>query len=168
MARCIFLDIDGVLNSHRTAVAFQSILQRRLDPVAVMMLYRLVTCADAAIVISSTWRLDDQWLTTIWGCLREAGWPWNHTAFLPLGECPIIDRTPRLPGVRGIEIQAWLDANPEYDDYIILDDDSDMLESQMDRFIHCPHYVGFDWDGWLKIRELWPEVDDRTRLHEVE
>lgn len=158
------LDVDGVLNSHRTAVAFQSILQRKLDPVAVMMLYRIVTKANAQIVVSSTWRLDDDWKLTVWGCLREAGWPWNHTSFLPLGECPIIDRTPILRAagtIRGDEIQCWLDQNPQYDDYIILDDDSDMLDHQKDRFIHCDHHVGLGWEQWSQIRKIWPEVDER-------
>ena len=163
--RVIFLDIDGVLNSHRTAVAFESILQRRLDPVAVMMLYRVVTRASAQIVVSSTWRRDSQWLTTIWGCLREAGWPWDHTSFLPLGECPIIDRTTTEdlgPGtLRGHEIEHWLEAHPEVDDYIILDDDRDMLENQMDRFIHCDNQTGLAWKQWQRIREIWPEVDNR-------
>ena len=166
--RVIFLDIDGVLNSHRTAVAFQQMGYREMDPIAVRMLYRIVRCAEAHIVISSTWRLDDQYVATIWGCLRHAGWPWNHTALLPLGECPIIDRTPSnnwgIGVTRGHEIQDWLDANPSYDDYIILDDDSDMLESQMDRFIHCDHHVGLGWDQWSQIREIWPEVDDHERM----
>jgi hypothetical protein len=164
--RVIFLDIDGVLNSHRSAVAMQTF--HTLDPIAVKMLFRIVTLAEAKIVISSTWRQDKQWLTTIWGALRQAGWPWVHTGFLPLGECPIIDRTDVLPGVRGIEIQAWLDANPEYDDYIILDDDSDMLDSQMDRFIKCHYHTGLGWEGWQQIRKIWPEVDNTTEFRELE
>jgi len=166
MARIIMLDIDGVLNSHRSAVAMQTF--HTLDPIAVKMLFRVVTLAEAKIVISSTWRHDKQWLTTIWGALRQAGWPWVHSGFLPLGECPIIDRTDSLPGDRGIEIQAWLDANPEYDDYIILDDDSDMLDSQMDRFIKCYHHTGFGWEQWQKIGELWPEINNTTEFRELE
>jgi len=167
--RVIFLDIDGVLNSHRSAVAMQTF--HTLDPIAVKMLFRLVTLAEAKIVISSTWRLDKQWLTTIWGALRQAGWPWAHSGFLPLGECPIIDRTARTSpngSLRGYEIQDWLDANLKYDDYIILDDDSDMLDSQMDRFIKCYHHTGFGWEQWEKIRKLWPEVDNTTTYRDLE
>ena len=164
--RVIFLDIDGVLNSHRSAVAMQTF--HTLDPIAVKMLFRVVTLAEAKIVISSTWRQDKQWLTTIWGALRQAGYPWVHTGFLPLGECPIIDRTEVLRGDRGHEIQTWLDANPEYDDYIILDDDSDMLDSQMDRFIKCHHHTGFGWEQWQQIREIWPEVDNTKEFRELE
>ncbi len=160
--RVIFLDIDGVLNSHRTAVAFQFELMRKLDPVAVMMLHRIAKNAQAAIVISSTWRLGEGWKELVWGCLREAGWPWEHTSFLPLGDCPIIGRTPKSLGintVRGDEIAKWLEDNPEYNDYIIIDDDSDMLDNQKDRFIHCDHHVGLAYDQYMKIREIWPEID---------
>lgn len=160
--RAIFLDIDGVLNSHRTAVGFQHVLQRKLDPVAVMMLHRIVKNAEAVIVISSTWRLSKGWKELVWGCLREAGWPWDHYGFIPMDTCPIIDRTPKYLGagtVRGDEIAKWLEDNPEYDDYIIIDDDSDMLDDQKDRFIHCDHHIGLGYDQWMKIREIWPEID---------
>ena len=63
--RVIFLDIDGVLNSHRTAAAYRQVLMRRLDPVAVAMLYRMVKFGEAKIVISSTWRKDGDWLTLV-------------------------------------------------------------------------------------------------------
>jgi len=166
--RVIFLDIDGVLNSHRTAIGFQTVAMRKFDPVAVMMLHRVVKMADAAIVISSTWRLSKGWKTLIWGCLREAGWPWEEYGFVPQDECPIIGKTvDRLgPGkIRGNEIDVWLNEHPEYhDDYIILDDDSDMLESQMDRFIHCDSKVGLSYENWERIREIWPEVIKRGSL----
>lgn len=174
--RVIFLDIDGVLNSHRSAIALQS--YHVLDPIAVKMLFRLVTLAEAKIVISSTWRQDKQWLTTIWGALRQAGWPWVHSGFLPLGECPIIDRTPlSIPKEkshprrqRGSQIAVWLEENPEYDDYIILDDDSDMTPEQCKsgRFVHCQHHTGFGWEQWKKIEGLWPEIGHTTKFRELE
>ena len=162
--RVIFLDIDGVLNSSRTAVAYQQILQRDLDPVAVRMLYRMVMTAQASMVISSTWRMDPNYETTIWGCLRAAGWPVSFYEWLDAGhrETPIIGATDRRGPTRGHEIQRWLDDNPQYDDYLILDDDSDMLQSQMDRFINCDHKVGLSWDNWSQIRSIWPEVDNRN------
>ncbi|KKL95678.1 hypothetical protein LCGC14_1852100, partial [marine sediment metagenome] len=94
--------------------------------------------------------------------------PWEDYGFVPLDECPIIGKTPRsgdlgLGKVRGDEIAAWLDENPEYDDYIILDDDRDMLDSQMDRFIYCDSKVGLSYENWEQIREIWPEVIRRNK-----
>ena len=55
----------------------------------------------------------------------------------------VIDITPNLTyghGLtthtpRGKEIQQWLDEHPEVTNYVIFDDDSDMLEHQMNNFI---------------------------------
>lgn len=160
MKRCIMLDIDGVLNSHRTAIAYGQTLHRKLDPVAVAILYHIVTNADAKIVISSSWRYGPDWLTLIWGCLREAGWPCDSGPLIPSENCPIIDRTPLVGGsIRGDKIDQWLKNNPEYNDYIILDDNSDMLESQKDRFIKCDEHVGLGWEQWEQICKIWPEVE---------
>lgn len=160
--RVIFLDIDGVLNSSRTAVAYQQLLQHKLDPIAVQILHRIVYTTEAHLVISSTWRLGNDWETLIWGCLREAGWEISYNSFHGLGGTPIIGRTGIGTGTRatrGHEIADWLEEHPEVDDYIILDDDTDMLESQMDRFIRCDHRVGLSFDNFMQIREIWPEVD---------
>ena len=170
--RVIFLDIDGVLNSHRTAVAYRQILYRKLDPVAVAMLYRICKFADAKIVVSSTWRKDGDWLTLVWGCLREAGFPWDGDY------CPIIDRTTvahrgitdndEYPGIntsRGDDIKLWLDDHPEYDDYIILDDDSDMRPDQLDRFINVEGKVGLGYDDFRKIAKLWPEIETKEAMN---
>jgi len=45
--------------------------------------------------------------------------------------------------MRGDEIKDWLDKHPEVEDYAILDDDSDMLPEQMDKFHHCDSWFGF-------------------------
>lgn len=170
--RVIFLDIDGVLNSHRSAIAYCSVLMRKLDPVAVSMLYRIVKYAPADLVISSTWRMDRDYLPLVWGCLREAGFPWDGD------KCPIIGKTTtehkgitdddEYPGIntgRGDQIKQWLDENPEYDDYIILDDDSDMRPDQLDRFINIDGKVGLGYNDFRKIGELWPEIESAEAVN---
>ena len=48
----------------------------------------------------------------------------------------IYDTTPDFAdGCRGDEIQDWLDRYPEVTGYCILDDDSDMLDSQLRNFV---------------------------------
>ena len=158
--RVIFLDIDGVLNSSRTAVAFGKDWLRKFDPVSVQMLHRVVSNADAKIVISSTWRLFDGWREVIIGSLIEAGWPTDNTGSI------IYSRTTtdtdewilNTEKSRGEEIAEWLDEHPEFIDYIIIDDDNDMLDSQLSRFIHCDRDIGFGYKQWQQIKEIWPEV----------
>lgn len=123
--RVLFLDIDGVLNSHRSCLALGGISRdaspeglTQIDPIALAMLQGLCRGAGLSVVLSSTWRMRNDW--------RVLG---------PQLGLPLIDRTPRLSGVRGTEIKAWLDANPGVDAYAIVDDDSDMLADQMPRFV---------------------------------
>lgn len=48
----------------------------------------------------------------------------------------IFDVTPYTKSrIRGEEVQAWLDKQTEPYTYVILDDDSDMLESQLPYFV---------------------------------
>ena len=157
--RVIFLDIDGVLNSSRTAVAFQKEWQRKFDPVAVQMLYRVALNAGAQLVISSTWRLFDDWRSLITGSLVEAGWPLDSAITLYSRTTTDSFNTPYgMERSRGDEIAEWLNKHPDVIDYIILDDDNDMLDSQLSRFIQCDSNVGFGWEQWMQIKAIWPEI----------
>ena len=51
--------------------------------------------------------------------------------------------TPKLHVRRGLEIQKWLDDNPQGENvvFVILDDDSDM-EHLMDRLVQTDHEFG--------------------------
>ena len=71
---------------------------------------------DVKIVISSSWRhvLPVEAFRSMF---KEVGL-----------KAEIIGMTPLIwPGVRGGEIKAWLDANPGVVDFVILDDDADMV-----------------------------------------
>lgn len=145
-----FLDIDGCLNSMRSCYAyggfgslrtsFMTFDESKLDPVAVKLVQRLVEETDAKIVISSSWRI-----------LAKGGI--KDFDFL---ELPIIDFTPDIPGrrIRGDEIKKWLDEHPEVESYVILDDDSDMLEEQVDNFVHTDADIGLDWEDYCKAYEI--------------
>lgn len=58
----------------------------------------------------------------------------------------------------------WLDEHPEYDDYIILDDDSDMRPDQLDRFINVEGKVGLGYDNFRTISKLWPEIETKEAM----
>lgn len=116
----IFLDVDGVLNCHKTQDRIPNNGCIGLDEDKCQLLRDIVNRTNAKIVLSSTWRL------------AEATW---HYLWCRLGadmkeRC--IGRTPsgtrdELTGLykslsRGGEIQAWLNDHPEVTNFIILDD----------------------------------------------
>lgn len=115
----IFLDIDGVLNSVGSAIAFGT--YRRFSHVSMGILRRLVERTNADIVISSSWRvgssLDD---------LRKV-FAENDPQF-PVAR--IVDVTPRHSlKPRGFEVDAWLAANGART-HVIFDDDGDFDATQ--------------------------------------
>lgn len=131
--KVIFLDFDGVLNvipqGHDD---FGGIFH----PEFVENLGRIIEETDAKLIISSSWRhMGLERLNRMW---EQRGYP---------GE--IIGITPDLrwgtpeeklePGeqkyVRGDEIQAILDQYYQITNYVILDDDDDMLSSQRGNFV---------------------------------
>lgn len=123
--KVVFLDIDGVLNSHRTVYAFGDFPHGTkpdavalFDQVAVAMVRNLCRAAGAVVVLSSSWRKLHRW--------ADVG------AALGL---PIIDATPSLGTIRGAEIADWLQRHPEVTHYAIVDDDSDMLPEQAGHFV---------------------------------
>lgn len=127
MKPIIFLDMDGVLNN--TRMDWESHKARAESPYIVDdenldKLERLVLVLDAQVVISSTWRIlcskdfMAQRLGEIVGAALHDDW-----------------RTKRLNGIRGLEVQEWLERNLgrnywNSNDFLILDDDSDFLWHQ--------------------------------------
>jgi hypothetical protein len=119
--KVVFLDIDGVLNSH----AWVKDLGRdrglgHLDPAACARVQRLCDDTGAKLVISSTWRLIFK---------RAAICDMFRARDLTT---TILGMTAALHTKRGHEIQAWLDASSAIaelgtiDGMVIIDDDFDM------------------------------------------
>lgn len=154
--KIIFLDIDGVLNSgdwyrkrHEEVPQHEQSAQYpfyEFDPELVSNLNFIIQKTEAKVVVSSTWRIAD-----LQAILESVGF---------IGE--VIDKTKSfyLKGEsytipRGCEIAEWLDNRGNYrrinwskekqreciekalvKNYIILDDDSDMLLKQKEHFVH--------------------------------
>jgi hypothetical protein len=142
--KVLFLDIDGVLNSRRTVVAFKGYPhgfdgydRDRFDWVAVALISRLCEETGASIVLSSSWRI----IHSVQECANGL-------------DLPIFDRTPSLDGIRGMEINAWLAEHPEVTDYAIVDDNSDMLESQKSRFVQTDELVGLSIVNWVALKQI--------------
>ena len=154
--KIIFLDIDGVLNHE---IFFR---ERVKDPNitgeicknSIKLLNYIIEKTEALVVVSSTWRYG-RTLEELQELLDAVGFK---------GE--VIGKTPILPEsgdylIRGNEILKYIIDHKdelgfyfEYDKYVILDDDCDMLYQQKDNFIHIDRYIGItpnDADLAIKI-----------------
>lgn len=165
--KIIFLDIDGVLNSqkwykHRWEQMDMKEVEERypffeFDPEAVQKLNHLVSETGSKVVVSSTWRMGRS-VEELQALLNEVGFT---------GE--VIDKTPVFHDLvghsysvpRGCEIDHWLKEKGEFQrinwslekqqeyaerakvkNYVILDDDSDMLYKQREHFVKTSSMSG--------------------------
>jgi hypothetical protein len=149
----IFLDIDGVIATARSHLGHGKYGGSMVDfdPMVAGMIIRLCTKYNAKIVITSTWRLNIKDLMRTGDYRKDR--LYNQLYITGLLEYLHHDwKTPELDGVRGEdvirghEIQAWLDQHVDVSNYVILDDDSDMLEHQLKFHVHIKGYDGFLFD----------------------
>lgn len=128
--KILFLDVDGVLNMHNSGGMY-ALNRKRLQ-----LLEKIITDTGAEIVLSSSWRKDANAFKRLCRVLGYRG-------------LKIRDKTPefwrdeegkRL--VRGHEIKDWLNRHPEVTEYVIVDDDSDMLDSQLRHFVQTEPNTG--------------------------
>jgi hypothetical protein len=150
--KVIFLDIDGVLNSEKYATEYwdrtgkpgygghfpksvKPTLENVLwDAETVKRLREIVDATQSKIVISSTWR-------------KGFDVPNFKEMFLLYDwDAPVISITPSLASRnRGEEIKQWIESN-DVENYLILDDDSDMLPEQLENFVNTSFWVGLTDD----------------------
>lgn len=135
--RVIFLDIDGVLNTHLTPTRWSDKHSHLLamDQDKVFLLNNMVDKHGFQVVLSSSWRIDKDWR----GAMKANGLVFDF-----------LDCTPdyQLSTGRGTEIKAWMDmwATDHPEDPIercaIIDDDTSMRPEQLDNFFRCFWGVG--------------------------
>lgn len=123
--KAIFLDIDGVLNVLCEGRDEYGCLfhQHLVDSLAM-----IVGETGAKIVISSTWRLSGL-------PIMIEMWEKRNLPGEVAGITPCFMREYGTTLCRGKEIDAYLEEHPEIESYVIIDDDSDMEEHQMPRFV---------------------------------
>lgn len=124
-----------------------------LDPVAVGLLGLIVAATNAQIIISSTWRLGidlDKIGAHFGRMFRAYGHEFDVVSATPSfygsehireGDQVIGRNRVLVNSVRGHEIR-WFVEKHGIKNYIIIDDDSDMLVEQKDRFIHTSQTYG--------------------------
>lgn len=142
--KILFLDLDGVINSKRTAVAFDGYPHsfsdsdmKRFDHVAIALIRKLCEETDCSIVLSSSWRI-------------------NSTAHETANalDLPIIDITPVLTVSRGFEINAWLSEHPQVTRFAIVDDIAEMLGDQENNFVQTDDEVGLSLRDYLDLKQI--------------
>lgn len=117
--KVLFLDVDGVLNTYRDWDTLSPDLDiRRLNRILVDRLLGVVEQTACKLVLSSTWRFDE-----------------GSVGFLKQMKLDIYSCTGNAQNFRGFEIEEWLSNNLEVERYVIVDDDSDMLERQLPYFV---------------------------------
>jgi hypothetical protein len=163
-SRILFLDIDGVINSHQFWDRLEQEGHKQddlhnFDPVAIEWLnYIHYHVKDFKVVISSTWKHH-----------IESSVGWNIIFQLLGGHFYVADVTRDLDGFRGSEIASWLieaesstRRHPNWDHYgdiksfAILDDDSDM-DSISNRLVHVDGKVGLQKETADQVIEMLNE-----------
>ena len=150
--KIIFLDYDGVVNT----LWFQDVNgepdfnfpkhDRVNNTQAIAWLNKLCRETEARIVVTSTWRMDDNYKE----CLYNAGLNKN---------IEILGKTDNLGTRRGIEIQKWLDDNKSLniESFVILDDDKDM-EHLVNHLVSTNTFIGISYIDYEKAKQiLMPE-----------
>lgn len=145
--RCLFLDIDGVLNNNYTTTKLKKCSIHTgsvgLDPTLLNRYLKWYEQNQGLldVVISSSWRLDTKFLDKLF----QAGIKW-------------VGITPRLSAPqfeRGQQIVHYLMYTQHtYDEYAILDDINQFRPDQQDRFVQTDEEVGLTDNDLLRIERI--------------
>jgi len=170
MRRVLFLDVDGVLNSHIIAEEWS---QRpghigyggwfdetdtatkenvKWGHINVENLREIVETTKCEIVISSAWRKSFS-MEKMKEMFAVYGWE----------DVPIIDKTSVLKD-RGLEIDAWLAENPDVTNYVILDDIDQFTVEQQKNFIHTNPECGLLHEDVNKAIEILTGIYETDRV----
>lgn len=153
--KIIFLDYDGVVNNlvfhdvngEPSFYAKDNDHNQVNDFQAIAWLNKICREFECKIVVTSTWRFREDYKE----CLYKAGLNRN---------VEILGRTPQSTlgnGQRGWDIQEWFSENNyKIEDYIILDDDCDMMHF-IDNLIRTNPYRGLGYEEYEKICDRWRE-----------
>ncbi len=144
--KIIFLDIDGVLNSEMYYRSVDRTIKdwSRFDPRVVDMIIDLVEESSAKLVMSSTWRF---------GAIKQLN---NELTKSGLKKYLHKDwKTPQVyPSHRGTEIKMWLDEHADVVNYLILDDDINILDEQASHLIQTNIEFGMQNGHFIRAREI--------------
>lgn len=143
--KVIFLDFDGVITIPP---------KWYLKADKIKYIKQIVDVTGAKIVISSSWRQGTVELTIekmigrTKRCPRNRMLNWLIDNLYDVTSWICYDKY--FGTGRGGEIQTWLDDHPEVDNYVIIDDDGGMLDSQLFHFVQTNYE-----DGITELETNW-------------
>lgn len=155
----VFLDFDGVITTPKT--------KWNISLEHVKRIKKICDDGDAKLVISSSWQ---RYAGTKSETREERVANWL-SGILMKGYRGVIkkffkDYTYDMSGrfyheygnVRGSDIKSWLVRHPEVDNYVIIDDEDDMLDEQL------YHFVSTDWVFGIQDREVVLAIEVLKRI----
>lgn len=147
MRNLIFLDIDGVLNNDASLAEGIHLCSDK-----VILLRNFCEQYDCDVVISSSWRIG-RTLKELTEILAYVGF-WCDKRII--GTTPVANKDDiNFRGCeRGYEIEQWLQNQKGDYNYLILDDDADMLEYQTLRFLQIDPALGLVSPYIKKMKEI--------------
>lgn len=153
--KIIFLDMDGVMVTPRACLMYgDKGIFSYIDPVAVHAINSLCERSNAKIVISSSWR---GWMPVraMKAILSGAGIRQDYFFFDKEDLQDAGFFTPKMGHSRGEQIQHWINNHyKELTNYLILDDDSDMLDEQIDHFVQTHYYDGISHQNFIDAEKI--------------
>ena len=137
--KVIFLDFDGVITTYDS--------KWKINMYKINIINDICDKTDAKIVVTSTWRMgyhDD-----VYACHERLKLYFIKHNYLDNFKdtfdkfiSNIIGMTECIGGLRGDEIKSYMNEHPEVENYVIIDDDSDMCDDQLCNFVQTD-----TWDG---------------------
>jgi hypothetical protein len=148
--KILFLDIDGVLISEeyfKRKFSKETGLSR-FNPDSVSLIKALIEEFSLNIVISSSWR---------YGAIDKLMHELKINKLLDYlyydWFTPVIH-----PAHRGTEIKLWLDLHPEVSEFVIIDDDENILDEQKENYVQTRLDYGMITEHYIRARAIFSTV----------
>jgi hypothetical protein len=129
--KVIFLDFDGVITIPP---------KWHLNPDKIKWIKKIVDETGAKIVVSSSWRCNTVEATKEIILDRPKRCPQNDMLQWLVDNLYDVTYTYKSP--RGEEIKDWLEEHNDIENYVIIDDDGDMLDEQLYHFVQTNYEHG--------------------------
>ena len=136
MMKVIFLDFDGVITTYQS--------KWKIDMDKVKIINDICDKTDAKIVVSSSWRIGYRGVVhTFQEYLKQYFVKNEYIGLFKFNK--FIDNIVGMTesgSCRGNEIKFYMNDHPEVENYVIIDDDSDMCDYQLFNFVQTDTYEG--------------------------